>query len=384
MSKNLSKEEEQINENNSSTQSTHFLRRKRKEENSLATYIPIQKSLSSWCNSEVKISNLNESFKDGREIKEFEYEKLLKKSYNDEKITNFFKSKKNSLRGSPNFASPGGAAGSNPVEENSEKNNPQIISQHNNINNPTSKINFFDSPFKCASKIKNNLSSPLNTKNNTPLSNKKKRLEKDIKEYFKQFKLSSRTLMTLHKGKFISDVKNSEEIIKSKNIMPMMKSSPTHLTKIVKNLPVQSPKKNEKNLKEIDKILNSISMKERFEELLKRELILPCIYKILLLQFKTLDRLILYLKFEKKIPSSLDSINSVLCSKKHKLKLDDSTLFNKEILKMPISQDDFSKMLTVAPYIFVYSLLKGKLLVEIPNDTEKRIKVYFNLIIRLN
>ena len=372
-----------------------FLRRKRKEETCFENVVGYQKQRHDDEIMKSRIST-NESFKDGSEQnKEFEYDRLVRRSYNDDKITSFFKSKKiskNSLKfGSPRLAI-GSGEKSEKIENNLEK--PEKTNNSNSDSSNFKKINFFESPSKNSNfiKLKNNYnnnspSNPLiflnqqNFHNNINYaspssinsSSKKKRLEKDIKDYFREFKLSSKTLMTLQKGNFINSpgsFVNRVEFVPKRN--SSNQNTPSKINKIVKNLPVQSPKTNEKNLKEIDRVLNSISMKERFEELLKRELLLPSMYKLLLLQFKALDEIITHLKFDKKLQTGLDNINSIISSCK-KGKSTSEKL--KEIISIPISQDEFGKMLTVAPYIFIYSFLKGILAIDIPIDSERRIQV---------
>ena len=134
-----------------------------------------------------------------------------------------------------------------------------------------------------------------------------------------------------------------------------------------------SPNKNSKSsqselVRSSQEILSNFSIKEKYEELLKRELILPCHYKNLLNKFGKLDETINYLK-RKETDTSLRSIGKIL----------------NENFKIEFTQEDFEKILYVTPHFFIYKWDKNfksktlfdrpsnELFIDVPNDIQRRI-----------
>ena len=108
-------------------------------------------------------------------------------------------------------------------------------------------------------------------------------------------------------------------------------------------------------------------MKEKYEGLLNRELILPYNYKNLFKKFENLDIAITEIKGSKKI-SSLLNIQSALKAK--------NIAFNIE---------DFQKILFVVPHFYIYRWEKTQtnlknfqadLIIDIPSNIAQRIKVF--------
>ncbi len=133
-----------------------------------------------------------------------------------------------------------------------------------------------------------------------------------------------------------------------------------------------------KMIKEIKDILSRTSMKEKYEELLNRELILPPKYKTLLKKFENLDFVILELKKLKKTTS----YPNIRCLLKER--------------GIDFNLDDFKRILFVVPHFFIYKWEKSQsnsinkknllinqmeLIIDIPNDISKRVKVKNKLFI---
>jgi len=122
---------------------------------------------------------------------------------------------------------------------------------------------------------------------------------------------------------------------------------------------------------EIKEILSSTSMKEKYEGLLNRELILPYNYKNLYKKFESLDLAIIDLKRSKKI-TSLGNIQFFMKGK--------GLIFD---------LDDFKRILYVVPHFYIYKWEKlqnssknpqNELIIEIPNNISARLKVNFSII----
>ncbi len=262
-----------------------------------------------------------------------------KRSYLDEKITDFFKYKKNRKSG-------------NPLKSG-------MSDDESSCNSNAQNLKYIS---EATGNTLNNLRGNTPTKGSPKKKKLTKRLEKDIKEYFREFKLSSKTLNTLKKGNFL----NSQPEL----ILPVSKPK---ITLDISRLPVTSCIRNEKNHKEIDAILKSLSMRDKYEGLLNRELILPPNYKLLLLQFEFLDQGITELKFEKKsnVIVNFDTLDYYA---------------NEKQFKIGLVQEDFQKMLHVAPATYLYKYESKKngsnftnrhdVILDIPNDFQQRLKVF--------
>lgn len=259
-----------------------------------------------------------------------------KKIYFDEKITDFFKYKKNKKA------------------YNSIK---CRMSDDEDSNNSSTK--------NLKAMHENQVANFFNFNGNSPIkeySKKKtltKRLEKDIKDYFKEFKLSNKTLNTLKKGNFFSTQPDL-----------MLPSSQPKISLDMSRLPITSSKRNEKNHKDIDSILKTLSMRDKYEGLLNRELILPPSYKLLLLQTEFLDQGILDIKFHKISKVNFDSLDYYVREKEFRIGL---------------NLEDFQKMLQISPSAYLYKYESKKngsnfanrydAIIDIPNDYKQRIKV---------
>jgi len=123
---------------------------------------------------------------------------------------------------------------------------------------------------------------------------------------------------------------------------------------------------NENVIEEIKQILSSTSMKEKYEGLLNRELILPYNYKTLYKKFENLDIVIKGIKRSKGLPS-LNNIQKALNAK--------NIIFNFE---------DFQRILYVAPHFYIYKWEKSstniknaqsELIIDIPSNIDQRLKV---------
>jgi hypothetical protein len=259
-----------------------------------------------------------------------------KKIYQDEKITDFFKYKKNKkTNNSTKF-------GMSDDEESNNSSTKNLKAMYDN--QVVSPINF-------------NGNSP--TKESPKKKKLTKRLEKDIKDYFREFKLSNKTLGTLRKGNFLSAQPDL--------ILPCSQPK-TNLD--MSRLPITSSTRNEKNHRDIDSILKSLSMRDKYEGLLNRELILPPNYKLLLLQFEFLDQGILDIKFHKNSKVNFDSLDYYIREKDFRIGL---------------NLEDFQKMLHISPSAYLYKYESKKngsnftnrydAIIDIPNDYQQRLKV---------
>lgn len=119
-------------------------------------------------------------------------------------------------------------------------------------------------------------------------------------------------------------------------------------------------------IKEIKEILNSTSIKEKYEGLLNRELILPCNYKLLYKKFENLDIIIGEIRKSKGILS----FNNI-----QKAMKDKNIIFTLE---------DFQRILFITPHFFIYRWEKSlnnikntqsDLIIDIPSNIEQRLKV---------
>jgi hypothetical protein len=131
-----------------------------------------------------------------------------------------------------------------------------------------------------------------------------------------------------------------------------------------KNSKINSPKgKKSTIVQQTEKILNSLSLKDRYEELINRELMLPSHYKILYKKLAYLDDSINHLKIDS-MRINLKNINE----KFH------------ELWKSSISIDEFQQILFIVPHFFIYkwdNLMNdgGCLLyIDIPNDIKRRME----------
>ncbi len=109
-------------------------------------------------------------------------------------------------------------------------------------------------------------------------------------------------------------------------------------------------------------------MKQKYEGLLNRELILPYNYKNLYKKFESLDIAIMEIKRSKRI-SSLFNIQSTLKAK-----------------NIPFNVEDFQRILFVVPHFYIYRWEKShtnyknsqaELIIDIPCNIAQRIKVIF-------
>jgi hypothetical protein len=260
-----------------------------------------------------------------------------RKTYFDEKITDFFKYKKN--KKTNNLTKCG-------MSDDEDSNNSSTKNLKAIHENQTSNFINFNG----------------NSPNKESYKKKKltKRLEKDIKDYFREFKLSNKTLNTLKKGNFI----NSQPDLILPSSQPKIKLN-------MSRLPITSSIRNEKNHKDIDSILKSLSIKDKYEGLLNRELILPPSYKLLLLQFEFLDQGILDIKFHKNSKVNFDSLDYYIREKEFRIAL---------------NLEDFQKMLQISPSAYLYKYESKKngttfsnrydVIIDIPKDYQQRLKVF--------
>lgn len=118
-------------------------------------------------------------------------------------------------------------------------------------------------------------------------------------------------------------------------------------------------------------ILNSLSMKERFEGLLKRELVLPSKYKTLLIKLGALDKVLNSLH-KSKSKTTLSNIQATFLS-------------HRPCPRVSFAEDDFRQILHVVPFFFIYKYekvsSKDELRIDVPQDIEARLQV--KLILRL-
>jgi hypothetical protein len=201
-----------------------------------------------------------------------------------------------------------------------------------------------------------------------------------IKGNFMNFSLSQETLDTVKKiqennkkikcsldDDLIKPQRNFSILDLEKNIFLSHKLNPKNNSK--QNSPIKISKSRQSDLvKSSQEILNKYSIKEKYEELLKRELILPCHYKILFKKFCKLDETLNFLKLNNDSDCSLKNIQKILC----------------ENFKLDFSIDDFEKILYITPHFFIYKwdanfIAKEnhsdliELFIDIPYDVVKRI-----------
>lgn len=128
---------------------------------------------------------------------------------------------------------------------------------------------------------------------------------------------------------------------------------------------IQLVKKHKINHDDVQNILNELSMRQKYEGLLKKELILPSKYKELQIKFNNLDEAIKTLKTQKQ-KISINNIDSKL---------------NEKNAKINFTQDDFEQILFIVPHFFIYKWENNnnnyELTLDIPTDIQQRIKVYF-------
>lgn len=180
------------------------------------------------------------------------------------------------------------------------------------------------------------------TKKNKKKHAKRNKLNNNIKSYFKDFRLSSKTVSILSN-------------LKKKKIETKF-NSPKNFK--LEKLPLSS--KNYINIKEIEeKYLKSITLKDKFEGLIKRELILPSPYKCLLLKSEYIDSAIFKLRM-RKCQSTLNNIEK---------------LSKEEDFKLIISLDDIQQILYLLPFFYTYKSDRTELYIDIPSDIIQRIKV---------
>jgi hypothetical protein len=127
---------------------------------------------------------------------------------------------------------------------------------------------------------------------------------------------------------------------------------------------ISSPKKESSLIKNANKIINSYSLKEKFEELLKRELVMPCHYKSLLKKFIYLDKII-NLSKEIRKSTTLKEISNQM-----QIKFGTS-----------ITERDFQQMIFIVPNFYIYKWDINReensnsleLFIDIPCDISSRI-----------
>jgi hypothetical protein len=116
-----------------------------------------------------------------------------------------------------------------------------------------------------------------------------------------------------------------------------------------KNYP-KKPKTNNYS-ENIEKYLTTYSIKDKYEELLTRDLILPCHYKSLLRKFEKLDEILNTVK-------SIN-VNLTLHSKNYNIQRKEINLENlneeiKEKYDLDFTKEDFQKILFITPHFFIY------------------------------
>jgi hypothetical protein len=124
-----------------------------------------------------------------------------------------------------------------------------------------------------------------------------------------------------------------------------------------------SPKKSDALMKNVDKLINSISMKEKYEELLNRELILPSHYKNLYKKMMYLDEAISNFKIKPVMTMNLtlSNINNYL----------------KEKYTTTMYIEEFQQILLITPHFYIYKweLINDhyEIIIDIPADIKQRI-----------
>ena len=220
-----------------------------------------------------------------------------------------------------------------PSEKLSNTDIKQIIVKKNIFQDEISKIKFNNSNNNCQEFV---LANYLNPPSDICKKNKKTS-DPDFQSDAKEFSLSSKTLSILSNIKKIeSDHKIDRKSFK------------------LNKFPNSS--KNYLNIKEIqDKYLNSISMKEKFEGLLKRELILPSIYKCLLIKSDFIDNGIQKLKVRK----CNHTFNNI------------QKLSKEEDFKLPVILDDFQQILYIIPWFYTYKSERTEIFFDFPSEIAK-------------
>jgi len=166
-----------------------------------------------------------------------------------------------------------------------------------------------------------------------------------FKNYNELSKLSSKTLNIL------SNLNKKKVTMEPKKVV-------NEINHTLEKLPLSS--KNYLNIKEIqEKYLNSISIKEKFEELLKRELILPTVYKSLLIKSEYIDKAIQKLKL-RKCPATLNNIQK---------------LTKEEDFKLIITFENIQEILYFLPWFYTYKTERTEFYVDFPSDVLQKIKV---------
>jgi hypothetical protein len=117
-----------------------------------------------------------------------------------------------------------------------------------------------------------------------------------------------------------------------------------------------SPKK----LIYVDTLIDQYSMKDKYEGLIKRELILPCHFQMLLSKFTKLDEAI-----------------QTLRKNGHKRSLTNIQAYLKDNYKIKFILEEFQQILFITPHFFIYKWEKidnnFDLVIEIPNDIARRV-----------
>jgi hypothetical protein len=115
----------------------------------------------------------------------------------------------------------------------------------------------------------------------------------------------------------------------------------------------------------LDKIIDQYSMKDKYEGLINRELILPCHFKTLMTKFVKLDETI----------QSLRRNGQSRC-------LTNIVRFMKESFNLTLTVDEFQQMLFIVPHFYIYKWDRvGQqidLFIDIPNDIVRRVDQVFD------
>jgi hypothetical protein len=229
----------------------------------------------------------------------------------------------------------------------------------NNLCNEILKNDFTNNEKKNGNDGKINSSNIYRSDNNRELmvstKSKKKQAKPQIcksgfKNHNEASKLSSKTLNIL------SNLSKKKVTFESKQIQNK------DLVRTLEKLPLSS--KNYLNIKEIqEKYLNSISLKEKFEELLKRELILPTSYKSLLIKSEYIDKAIQKLK-QRKCQATLNNIQK---------------LTKEEDFKLIITLENIQEILYLLPWFYIYKSERTEIYLDIPSDIIQKIKVLYSI-----
>lgn len=202
-----------------------------------------------------------------------------------------------------------------------------------------------------------------------------------IKPNFLNFSLSQETLDTVKKIKENDKkIKYSleDDLIQRQgnfSVLDLEKNKFfSHKLNHKNNSKPNSPIKNSKSrlsdlVKSSQEILNKYSIKEKYEELLKRELILPCHYKLLFKKFCKLDETLNFLKLNNDFDYSFKNIQKILY----------------ENFKLNFSIDDFEKILYITPHFFIYKWDANFIRKEIPSDLiELFIDIPYDIVRRMS